>query len=250
MTKWRALAGIILISAFMAPAWAGVNPREQRLEIPWGALDPAAQQRLRDVTDHAIFFRDVLGTTIRGQRAIFDFFVEHPDFAATAGRILGIVKYRVVKQREGLYWGDDAHGATGTFELLHAEQGKRIYLAKGTFEKRFLPIIHGRIVLVLVSQHIPDQIGESHVITDVRGYLRIDNRFLASLARIARPVVGPVVDKKVLRTFIAASKLTERVSHDPAGLYRTLAASRQIGKAELQEFRKVLRCCAEASGES
>ena len=250
MTMWRALAGVILISAFMAAAWAGVNPREQRLEIPWGALDPVAQQQLRDVTERAIFSRETLGITVKGRQMVFDYLIERPDFAATAGRILGFVKYRVVKEREGLYWGDDAHGATGTFELVHAERGKRIYLAKGTFVKRFLPTIHGRIVLIMAYQHQTDQDGEDIVVNDVRGYLRIDNQILVILARIARPVVGPIVDRKVLRTFTAAGRLTEQASHDPAGLYRTLAASRQIGKAELQEFRKVLRCCAEASGKS
>lgn len=250
MTKWRRVAGAIALAASLGSAWAGGAGRDQRLDIPWEVLTLAAQQRLRDVTEHAIFSRDVLGITIRGQHAIFDFLVGHPDFAATAGRILGIIKYRVVKQREGLYWGDDAHGATGTFELLHAEQGKRIYLAKGTFEKRFLPIIHGRIVLVLNSQHLTDHIGESQVITDLRGYLRIDNRILGTLARIARPMVGPIIDKKVLRTFTAASRLTERASSDPTALYQFLAASQEIDKTELREFRRLLRCCVEGRGQS
>ena len=250
MIRWRRLAGAIALVTSLGSAWAAVGGRDQRLDIPWDVLTLAAQRRLRDVTERAIFSRDVLGITVRSQHTIFDFLIGHPDFATTAGRILGIVKYRVEKQQEGLYWGDDAHGATGTFELLHAEQGRRIYLAKGTFEKRFLPTIYGRIVLVLVSHHATDQIGESRVITDVRGYLRIDNPFLGILARIARPVVGPIVDKKVLRTFTAVGKLTEQVSHDPDALYRTLAASQEINKVELREFRRLLRTCVHGRGQS
>ncbi len=250
VTTWRRVAGAIALAASMGSAWAGVGGRDQRLDIPWAVLTLPTEQQLREVTEHAIFSRDILGISVNSQPTIFDFFITHPDFAATAGRILGIVKYRVVKEREGLYRGDDAHGATGTFELLHAGEGKRIFLAKGTFEKRSLPTIYGRIVLVLVSQHLTDQVGGSRVTNDVRGYLKIDNPFLGILARIARPVVGPIVDKKVLRTFAAAGKLTERASNDPAAFYHTLAASQEIDKAGLREFRRLLRCCVEGRGRS
>ena len=250
MTKWRGFSGAIVLVASMAAAWAAVDLSRQSLDIPWERLDLAAQQRLREVTEQAIFFRDILGIRIKSRQSVFDFFIEHPDFAATAGRILRIVKYRIVKQRQGVFWGDDAHGATGIFELLYAEAGKRIYLANGTFVKRFLPTIHGRIVLLMVYEHRTDPRGASHVVSDVRGYLRIDNPILGVLARIAKPVVGPIVDKKVLRTFAAAAKLTEQAYNDPTALNHTLAASHEIGKDELREFRKALQCCMEESGEA
>jgi hypothetical protein len=250
MTKWCGLVGVIMIAASIAAARAATDQPHQSLDIPWEKLDPASQRRLREVTEKAVFFRDVLEITIRSRQPVFDFLIEHPDFAATAGRILGIVKYRIAKERDGVFRGDDAHGATGTSELMYAERGKRVYLAKGTFVKRFLPTIHGRIVLVMVYEHLTDQTGESRVINHVRGYLRIDNATLGVLARIASPVVGPIVDKKVLRTFGAAAKLMEQAYDNPASLYRTLASSQEIAKSDLREFRKVLRCCAEDAGQS
>jgi hypothetical protein len=170
---------------------------------------------VRDVTEHAIFFSDLHGITVKSSPTAFDYLINHPDFAATAGRIFGIVKYRIVKERDGIFWGDDAHGATGTVELMYAERGKWFYLATGTFVKRFLPTIYGRIVLVMAYEHRTDQTGKSLVINDVRGYLRIDNRTVGVLARIASPMVGPIVDRKVLRTLATASRLTEQASHDP-----------------------------------
>ena len=250
MTKWCGLVGVIMIAASIAAARAATDQPHQSLDIPWEKLDPASQRGLREVTEKAVFFRDVLEITIRSRQPVFDFLIEHPDFAATAGRILGIVKYRIAKERDGVFRGDDAHGATGTSELMYAERGKRVYLAKGTFVKRFLPTIHGRIVLVMVYEHLTDQTGESRVINHVRGYLRIDNATLGVLARIASPVVGPIVDKKVLRTFGAAAKLMEQAYDNPASLYRTLASSQEIAKSDLREFRKVLRCCAEDAGQS
>ena len=250
MTTWRGLFGATLLVAAIAAAGAATDSQDQRLDVPWEGIAVASQQRAREVTEHAIFFRDLHGITVKSSPTVFDFLLDHPDFAATAGRILGIVKYRIVKERDGVFWGDDAHGATGTFELMYAERGKRVYLATGTFVKRFLPTIHGRILLVMAYEHRTDETGESHVINHVRGYLRIDNRILGILARIARPVVGPIVDRKVLRTFAAASRLTEQASHDPTTLYRSLEASPEIEKSELREFRTILRGCAEDAGQS
>jgi hypothetical protein len=207
MTKWCGLVGVIMIAASIAAARAATDGQDQRLDIPWEGIAVASQQRVRDVTEHAIFFRDLHGITVKSSPMVFDYLIDHPDFAATAGRILGIVK-------------------------------------------RFLPTIYGRIVLVMAYEHRTDQTGESLVINDVRGYLRIDNRILGILTRIARPVVGPIVDRKVLRTFAAASRLTEHASHDPTTLYHSLEASPEIEKSALREFRKVLRCCAEDAGQS
>lgn len=232
MTTRRGLFGATLLVAAIAAAWAATDSQDQRLDIPWEGIAVASQQRVREVTEHAIFLRELHGIPVKSPPTVFDFLLDHPDFAATAWRILGIVKYRIVKKRDGVFWGDDAHGATGPFV------------------KRFLPTIHGRILLVMGYEHRTDQTGESHVINRVRGYLRIDNRILGILARIARPVVGPIVDRKVHRTFAAASRLTEQASHDPTTLYHSLEASQEIEKSELREFRKILRCCAEDAGQS
>jgi len=86
MTTWRRLFGATLLVAAIAAAGAATDGQDQGLDVPWEGI------------------------------AVFDFLLDHPDFAATAGKILGIVKYRIVKERDGVFWGDDAHGATGTFD--------------------------------------------------------------------------------------------------------------------------------------
>ncbi|MGH7370035.1 MAG: hypothetical protein ACREIN_04030, partial [Candidatus Methylomirabilaceae bacterium] len=183
MSGWRGIClAIILLIASIGVALGASALQHQTLEIPWTALDPTTQQRLRDVTEHAILFRELHGIVVRSHRPVFEFLIEHPDFAATAGRVLGIIRDRIVKEREGRYWGDDNHGATGTFELVYAAPGQRVYLSEGTFVKRLFPTIYGRIVLVMAYEYQTDQAGESLVVNHIRGYLRIDNPILGVLA--------------------------------------------------------------------
>jgi len=241
-------AGLTLLGLMMlGVAAAGLPP--DRLDIPWEALDLASQRRLREVTDHAILSRDTVGVTVNSRQPIFDYLIDHPDVVADAGRVLKIVSYRVVKQREGLYWGDDGRGATGTFELIHVERGKRIYLSKGTFVKRLLPTIHGRMILIVAYDHRDGRHRHGQVITDVRGHVKIDNPILGVLARIATPVLGPLVDKQVHRTFAAVGKLIEQASNDPGAVYKTLAASPEMDPHDLQEFGKVFGCCPNGRAE-
>jgi len=235
-------AGLTVLGLMTLIAAAAALPPD-RLDIPWEALDLASQRRLREVTDHAMFSRDTVGVTVNSRQPIFDYLIDHPDVVAGAGRVLKIVGYRVVKRREGLYWGDDARGATGTFELIHVERGKRIYLARGTFVKRLLPTIHGRMVLIVAYEYRDGRLRHGQVITDVRGHVKIDNPILGLLARIATPVLGPLIDKQVHRTFAAVGKLIEQASNDPGTVYKTLAASPEFPPHDLREFGMVLGCC-------
>jgi len=116
MTTRRGLFGATILVAAIAAAGAATDGQDQKLDIPWQGIAVASQQRVREVTEHAIFSRDLHGIPVKSSPTVFDFLLDHPDFAAMAGRILGIVKYRIVKERDGIFWGDDAHGATGTFD--------------------------------------------------------------------------------------------------------------------------------------
>lgn len=105
MTTWRGLFGATLLVAAIAAAGAATDGQDQRLDVPWEGIAVASQQRVREVTEHAIFSRDLHGIQVKSSPTVFDFLLDHPDFAATAGKILGIVKYRIVKERDGVSGG-------------------------------------------------------------------------------------------------------------------------------------------------
>jgi hypothetical protein len=120
MTTWRRLFGATLLVAAIAAAGAATDGQDQGLDVPWEGIAVASQQRVREVTEHAIFSRDLHGIPVKSSPTVFDFLLDHPDFAATAGKILGIVKYRIVKEWNGVLGG-------------------RCPCTTGTFDKRLLP---------------------------------------------------------------------------------------------------------------
>lgn len=190
--------------------------------VPFDRLPPAQQDRLRDVMDRAVFQRSVQGLSFRSHEPVFLYLVEHPDLATAAARALGVAKYRIESRPDGTYWGDDARGAKGIIEVVYADPYKRVMHAQGTYDTKWLPTIHARIVLILEFEHRNGADGQSRVTNDLTGYLQVDNAFLGALARLVGPIMGTAVDRKVARTFGIAGKVSERAYDDPTGFLQAL----------------------------
>ncbi len=201
--------------------------------VPFDRLPPAQQDRLRDVMDGAAFRRSVQGLSFRSHESVFRYLVEHPDLAAAAARALGVAKYRIEGRPDGTYWGDDARGAKGIIEVVYADLHKRVLHAQGTYDTKWLPTIRARIVLILEFEHRNGADGQSRVINDLTGYLRVDNAFLGTLARLVGPIVGDAVDRKVARTFGIAGKVSERAYDDPAGFLQALRNAPDVDRRYL-----------------
>ena len=209
------LAGTALVAAV---AWGSVGDGR----VPFDRLPQPAQERVRDVVDHAVFERTVRDVTFRSRESVFRYFLDHPDVAAAAARALGVANYQVQRRPDGTYWGDDTRGAKGIVEVVYADPRKRVVHAQGTYDTKWLPTIHARIVLVLDFEHHQGADGHAYAASDVTGYLRVDNRFLDALARLVGPIVVGAVDRKVARTAGIAAKVSERAYDDPAGFLEAL----------------------------
>jgi len=226
----RAVAAAI-VSILLIAALAQGAARDGR--IPFERISAPQQARVRDVVEHAVFERGVRDVTFRSREAIFRYFLDHLDFAAAAARALRVANYQVRSRGDGTYWGDDTRGAKGVFETVYADPHKRVVHAQGTYDGRWLPTIHARIVLIVdfEHQHAPD--GRSYAKFDVKGYLCVDNRFLDALARLVGPIVVGAVDRKVARTAGVVAKVSERAHDDPAGFLETLRSFPGIAPAHL-----------------
>ncbi len=77
--------------------------------------------------------------------------------------------------------------------------------------------------------------------TAASGYVQVDNRALNALARVAAPMVQAKADKEagyLLRTF---ARVTRAIEEDPARVYQLVSERPDVPRAELEEFRRVLR---------
>jgi len=234
------LAGSLIVLALgvllsVASAEAAAPP----LAVP-REVTPRDRARLLTVANDAFVSTRVEGPTYFMRPEVFEYLLDHPEFATHLTRALGLGRYRIWHDPEGL-WLDDGWGTRGRFTLVHAAQGQRLYYARGAYEQRFLPAMRGEAVAILEYTFRPEGDGRTLVATWATGYVQIDNRFLRALGKVALPFVQAKADKEaggLLRLFARASRAIENNS---AQVYFKVSERPDVPRQELEQFRELLR---------
>lgn len=247
-----ALASVALVAAAHAERGDPDEPIPGRavtldllpLKVPFEALSPFALGRVQAVLGQSIFAHRVEGIRYRSREEVFQFLLDHPDFAAAVARAVGVGEYRVIPTEEG-YWGDDARGATGEIRVLYAEPGRRLFHLRGRYDKRLLPTIEGQILVLFEFSHHLGPGGDTVAENRLTGHLRLDTPILGPLAEIiatlTRPLVERAVEKKVRRFFRTVARVSRWAYDDPEGLAALLDGHPEVPEDEiLAAFRRIL----------
>jgi hypothetical protein len=203
-------------------------------------IGPADRARLESVARDALVSTRVEGPTHFMRPEVFEYLLDHPEFATHLTRALGLARYRIWHDSAGL-WLDDGWGTQGRFTLIRAAPGQRLYYAHGAYEQRFLPSMRGEAVAILDYRFRPEDDGRTLVASWATGYVQVDSRFLRALGKLALPFVQAKADKEavgLLRLFARASRAIENNS---AQVYLKVSERPDVPRRELEEFRELLR---------
>jgi hypothetical protein len=205
-----------------------------------GNVAPADRVRLENVASDAFVSTRVEGPGHFMRPEVFEFLLNHPDFASHVTRALKLARYRIWREADEL-WLDDGWGTRGRFAVVHAERGRRLYYARGAFEHRLLPPIRGEAVAVFEYAFHPEPDGRTRVTISASGYLQVDNSVLRALGAVAMPLIQAKADDeaaKLLRVFARASRAIETA---PSDVYARVRERPDVPRPELEQFRALLR---------
>jgi len=231
----RWLVSLAMVVGVCSAAGAAAPP----LAVP-APVAPGARERIELVIRDALVSTQVDGPIHAMRREVFEYLLDHPEFATHVTRALGLARYRVWQAGNEL-WIDDGWGTRGTFAVVHAAPGVRMYLARGAFQQRFLPEMRGEAVGMFEYGFRTETDGRTMVTTRATGYLQVDNNFLRMLGRIAAPFVQAKADKEtgqLLRVFARASRAIEE---NPADVCQKVSERPDVPRRELEHFRALLR---------
>src|SRR5262249_61974746 len=130
-------------------------------------LPEPERARLSDVTEHVSVSARSSGEAFRTREDLFEYMLDHPEFATHVIRALEIGRYRIWREPEGL-WLDDGAGALVRFWIAYAAPGRRVFYMQGRYQPAILPAIRGRVVAVVGYAGGPAGRGE-RVSTAARG---------------------------------------------------------------------------------
>jgi len=211
--------------------------------VPFSRLTRDDRQALEEVVRGPTLSREVRGVKFRSRKEVYEYLLNHPDFAAAVARAFGLSEYQIVKDVDVVrasgdsYWGTDGAGVTGHFRVVYADGKKRVFFLDGTLNKKWLPTIFARSVMVLIFEYKANGEG-SYVENDLYGYIKIDNTFVAYLVKLLQPIIGTMAHEKIKHILSVGATVSELAYRDPAGFLRKLEESPELSRQELDGFRR------------
>jgi hypothetical protein len=203
-------------------------------------LGPMEAEQIRMVIEHSTLQKSVDKFRFRSQPEIFEFLLDHPDFAAAVASELQIGHYRITLRPDGAYDAMDVQGIRGSFRSLYTARGERVYGGVGIYRPRFFPSFSGHAVVRLRYQHQSDPEGVSLVENRAEVYVRLDNQVAGFFARLLMPFLKGVVDQKVNQAFTVAKRVSEQIVTNPTVVYDRLRQSLELDRTTLESFRQLI----------
>lgn len=219
--------------------------REDML-IPWHRLERSQHALVRDIVGRAVFSREVRDIAFRSRKEIFEFLLDHPDFASDVARLAKQGKYRVRRVGD-MYAADDGRHARGTFKPVLVDGGLRVFHLEGRYDPPLLPTLAGSMVLLLDSAHVDGPDGLTYCALTVAGYLKAETTAVEVLAALTGGFVGAYVDRTVRQFFRYVAGLSRRAYDDPEGLAQDVARQPDLPAELVTEFRRLLMAHVEPS---
>jgi hypothetical protein len=240
---WTAVRSLLALGVLMTAGVVAVAG--PAVELPASLPEPA-RTRVQPVTANPSLAVKVDGEPFVARRDLFEFLLDHPDFATHVTRALKLARYRIWRTASGLGI-DDGWGTVGTFELIHAAEGLRLMYARGVYHHRILPDINGQAVVVIDYGTQPAPLGRSVISAAVSGFGKLDSRILAAASKLATSVATAKGEKEAKRLVRLFAKTTHAIEADPAGVFDKVRQHPDVPAADLEAFRRLLSLPAAAS---
>jgi hypothetical protein len=235
----RRLVGIAAAGAALLLGAAGSALATRPSSSLPPSLPEAEQVRLRQVTEHASVSARSNGHAFRLRQDVFEYMLDHLEFATYVIRALGIGRYRIWREPDGL-WLNDGGGALVRFQVVYAAQGSRIFYLQGHYQPAVLPTIHGRVVVLLEYTVEPAADGKSVITPAMASFVRIDNAVIGMLARLFTAVVAPRATRVTQRMVVDIARTARAIDDDPVRVTSMLRARPDVPPRELAEFDRLL----------
>ncbi|MFQ5802283.1 MAG: hypothetical protein ACE5JQ_05215 [Candidatus Methylomirabilales bacterium] len=216
---------ILTLSLAIAP-WGPGGAVEQPGVIPDFLISNSTTQKLREVVEGASYVDEKKGTVFRGHREVYEYLLNHLDFASRLGRIMDLTDYVIEETGQGTYKATTPKGAWAYLQVVYADDEKRVVLAEGKY---------GRAVVVLTYDAF-DREGESYIKYDLYGYVRADNPILHLLLGL----FGGIVNHRIEHVLTSVAELNERIYEAPGTFQQELLAQTELPPDHLSEFAHIL----------
>jgi hypothetical protein len=230
------LAAIVTlaIATFAGPVLAGRLAPTLSADIP-----ASVRSRLAPVVDQASLSTRVQGESFVARHDIFEYLLDHPEFATHVTRALKTARYRIWRTPAGLML-DDGWGAVGAVEVVYGAPGVRVIYAKGEYQQAILPNIRGQAVVTIDWTSTTSPQGKNMIAPAVGAFVKLDSRMVAAASVLASSIAAAKAEKEASRLVRVFEKTTRALNDNPVAVLETLRQRPETPQRELDEFARLL----------
>jgi len=230
----RVLSLVVLLSVSLLLGPAAKGGGAAAPALPPGV--PAADRtRIENVLAHATISTRVEIEPYPLRLDVFDYLLNHPDFATQVTRALKLARYRIWTSADGLNL-DDGWGVKGVITPFYGDKGLRVVYARGRYEQRVLPDIRGQAI-IFVRYGENGGTGKPALVTSMEVFAWLDSGMIASLAGSVAKAKATEEARHALRVF---SRLSNHLELRADEVLAELARHPEVSRTELAELRRLL----------
>jgi len=228
-----ACALVLLAGALLRPAPGAGG--EGAPALPSG-VPPADLARIEKVLANATVSTRVEIAPYPLRLDVFDYLLDHPEFATQVTRALKLARYRIWGTADGLNL-DEGWGVTGLITPFYGEGGLRVIYARGRYEQSVLPDIRGQAVILLRYAEGTGPNGRPALATSMEVFAQLDSAIVATFAGSIAKSKATSEGLHVLKVFSRLSTHLERRADE---VLAELGRRPEVSRQELEEFRRIL----------
>jgi hypothetical protein len=202
---------------------------------------PAGERaRLQEVAEAASVSARAAGEPFIARPDVFEFLLDHPEFATHVTRALKLARYRIWRGPEGGLWLDDGWGVLGQFSVVYSTSGTRVAYAHGQYQSGLLPSIKGQAVVLIEYGLSPTADHKSLISPAVTGFVKLESRIVALAGMLAGSVATVKAEKEAKRLVKLFAKASRAIEDDPAHVHELVRQRADVPRRDLEEFRRLL----------
>ena len=167
---------------------------------------------------------------------VFDYLLDHPEFATQVTGALKLARYRIWRTADGLNL-DDGWGVTGLITPLYGAGGLRVVYARGRFEQGVLPDIQGQAVILLRYADGPGPTGRPALATSMEVFAQLDS---AMLRNFAGSIAKSQATSEALYALKVFRRLSTHLERRADEVLAELERRPEVSRQELDGFRRLL----------
>ncbi|MGH7313905.1 MAG: hypothetical protein ACREJV_12085 [Candidatus Rokuibacteriota bacterium] len=233
MRDW--LVVFVTLGVVTAAAPAAGNPRIH-LPTTVPVSQRAVLERLATTADVAT---RVEAEPFLVRAAVFEYLLDHPEFATHVARTLRLARFRIWNTPSGMVL-DDGRGLTGQFRIVYAANGTRLFHANGEYNTALLPTIRGQALTMIEYHTSPAPKGRVFVKPAVSGFVRLDNRVLAFGFRVLHAAAQRKAELEARRLMKKFARVSRALDESPEAVLEQLRQAPGVPTRELEEFGRLL----------